>query len=189
MFRLQAAAALFASIACAASAQSRADYMALQYALSNNGVYDSTVDGLAGPATMAAIDIYAAQHSIQPRFWSVADHLSSNISWEVDWTDMFETALTDMLEEYLLDAPSARISERRVFARPDSTGTGSEWYAVCVRVNAKNQFGAYTGYQWLYFPALITRIGSSERVGLHPSLPSLSQTENATWCELGYLFL
>ena len=65
----------------------------------------------------------------------------------------YETTIKDYLSETLKDPYSADI--KYLFEpRKDWTGLGGNkqfGYAVCARVNAKNSFGAYTGFKLAYF--------------------------------------
>ncbi len=163
--------------------------MALQHALAVKGHYTNEVDGVTGPATRAAIRNYADRYGLEPFFWPVAGHIARNLSWELDWNDRFENAVHDTLRGYLLDVESARVDERRAFVLPKTRGAKSEKYGVCVRVNAKNRFGAYVGYQWIYMAGFSFNILDEKTVTLFPPIDYITQEDAITWCALGYVML
>lgn len=180
------AAFLFSCGSTGLQAQERTDYMALQHALSQTGHYSGTVDGLTGPATRAAISSYAADNNIRDDFWDVSSTLSRNIVWEIEWNDAFEKGLNSVLEDYLLDAQSARIDEKRVFRNNKGKLT------ACAKVNAKNSYGAYTGYQWLFMPVVYTEYDGGllklDDVAFFVSPRSdMPQHVAEMWCRLGYV--
>lgn len=125
-------------------AQSRGEFRALQYALGQHGFYDGTVDGLGGPQTRRAISGYAQGNGVANDWQAVSGKLSANITWEVEWTDAAEKAVMENLETHLIDARSARISDKILYRTSDGA-------SACVHVNSKNAIGAYSGYEWLFY--------------------------------------
>lgn len=168
-----------------ATAQGRNEVKALQFALAQHGLYSGTVDGLDGPGTRAAIRSFAERFGIEASFWPVASKMSVNTTWEVEWTDAVEKAVIENLETSLLDARSARIDDRILYR----TNNGA---SACIKVNAKNALGAYTGYHWLFFSIVEVNYPESSLLKLDDTAfavgPAQIEADTAeAWCMLGYV--
>ena len=118
-------------------------------------------------------------------FWPVASKMSVETFWEVDWTAAAEKAVQKAMEMSLLDAASAKIDERILFRTEDGA-------SACVKVNAKNSYGAFTGYRWLYFSLFEVNYPKSSLLKLEDTALALGPLEvsdeaSHAWCMLGYV--
>lgn len=166
-------------------AQDRNDVAALQYALAQHDLYSGTVDGRSGKGTQAAIKAFADKQGIESDFWPVASKMSVNTFWEAAWTDAADQAVLQAMEVSLFDAGSAKIDERILFRTDDGA-------SACVKVNAKNTYGAYTGYRWLYFALVEVNHPKSSLLKLEDTAfavgPAEVSDETAqAWCMLGFV--
>ena len=172
-------AILLASVAFAQDAES---YKALQSSLKDLGFYEGEIDGHTGPATRGAMKSYASANGLEKDFWAIVTRMSLDSKNDVDWTDTMDEGLNRNLEEYLNDAQSARFGEKHFFRTPYGA-------SACVKVNAKNKYGAYVGYTQLYF-AVVESSGflpkvspSNIFIGPFP----VSDDALLVWCSLGYV--
>lgn len=142
--------------------------------------YDGTIDGLAGPATKRAMASYARDHRVENSFVGIATGLiNSGIrrEWLLLPIERMKPSIDAVLESYLLDYQSARVDQIEVLMGPKNG------LAACVRLNAKNAVGAYTGYQTLYLVGV--PLPFQKPYFLEPSDVSSEVAE--TWCALGYV--
>lgn len=160
-----------------AFSQSQTEVRGLQYALMRFGYYSDNVDGVYGPNTRAAVRAYASDKGFDDKFWAVATHIVTpgTITWRTSWTGKMDDSLEILLEHTLIDYESARIRDKYAFI-----GDDGEHFTLCVSVNAKNKFGAYTGYSTIFFPAF--RV-DDRIVGIDSLGPNVSET----LCNFGYV--
>ena len=119
--------------------------MAAQTVLKRLGHYESKVDGRMGPGTRKAVSAYAAANGVGDSFLAVSSHIWGRRDWRTEVTDELEAAFYDALDDTLLDAESARVKDMFAYR-----GKRDNYYVVCASVNAKNGYGAYTGYKPIY---------------------------------------
>lgn len=173
---------LFMLPAISASAQDAMEVRAVQYALSRSGHYESTVDGQMGPGTRRAMRTYADENGVESDFDSVFLYLArAQLPWEVEWSSDIEAAVQSTLEIGLLDYDSAKFSGIHVAHK----GVNEQWISACVDVNAKNRFGAYTGYQWVFLKGLKASVGEKDIYTFF--MDDLSDYEASYLCRLGYV--
>ncbi len=180
-----AAFAVAAILGAPAAAQSRNEVAALQYALMQHGLYTGRIDGKTGKGTQEAMKSFADLKGVESDFWSVASEMSINTFWESDWTDTVEVAVQSALHDALLDAESAKISDRLLFRTDDGA-------SACVKLNAKNSFGAYTGYHWLYFSIVEINMPEPSPLNLKDRAYAIGPAQvgeqtSTTWCMIGYI--
>ncbi len=182
---LTAVCVALALLAGPAMAQDRNAVAALQYALAQHDLYSGTVDGRSGKGTQAAIKAFADKQGVESDFWPVASKMSVNTFWETAWTDAADKAVLLAMETSLFDAGSAKIDERILFRTDDGA-------SACVKVNAKNAHGAYTGHRWLYFSLVEVNYPKSSMLKLEDTAVAIGpadvsdQTAQA-WCMLGFV--
>lgn len=182
-FAFAAIAAIVAPVQV--NAQTAVEYEALQFALKQNHFYDGVVDGKVGPNTRKAMLAFSTAEKVENNFWFIASRLSVQTHWEVNWTPAAEKAILVNLDGVLLDAPSARIKQKLLFRSGEAA-------SACVEVNSKNSYGAYGGYQWLYYTLVEINYAKSSFMELEDSAfavgPYPVSAEVAeTLCMLGFV--
>ena len=164
------------------SAQEAMEVRALQYALSRLDHYNSDIDGQTGPGTRRAIQLYADQNSVSNDFDGVFLHLArATLPWEVEWTDQIDSAVMSALQTGLRDFDSAQFSGVHVAHQSED----GQWASACVDVNARNGFGGYTGFQWVFLKGVRGTIGSQEFYTFF--MEDMSSYEANYLCRLGFV--
>ena len=181
---LTAVCVALALLAGPAMAQDRNAVAALQYALAQHDLYSGTVDGRSGKGTQAAIKAFADKQGVESDFWPVASKMSVNTFWETAWTD---ARIKRSCWRWNVPVRRGVRQDRR--AHPLRTDDGA---SACVKVNAKNAHGAYTGHRWLYFSLVEVNYPKSSMLKLEDTAVAIGpadvsdQTAQA-WCMLGFV--
>jgi len=133
-----------------AEANDRRTVFAVQIFLNAHGYDVGEADGVAGPATRAALVAFSEDHSIEPTvmdFYSYA--LRQNLSQRVEIDD---DGVLDMIREGVaanLRNPSSAQFRNIYSITGPSFADGDETY-FCGQVNGHNAYGGYAGFQWFY---------------------------------------
>jgi len=163
-------------------AQERLEVQALQYSLKRLGFYSSTVDGLMGPGTRAAISAFANENDAEPNFDAVFMNIARrDLPWAGRWNDDAQEAVEATLKNGLIDYGSAQYSGRNMLY----VSEGQKWVTACVEVNARNQLGGYTGYQWFFLKGFRMNIGTAEHYSFF--MDDLTDYQALALCQLGYI--
>ncbi|SFL57279.1 hypothetical protein SAMN04488042_101727 [Shimia aestuarii] len=155
----------------------------MQHALFRLGLYESKIDGLTGPGTRKAMAEYSKRYHVDNNFASIALDIEfkRREQWQAEWTDLLDAAVSEELETYLLDFGSAKIKEKILFVGNHG------WQTACLYINAKNQFGAYTGYQWVFFPMKKSVVDGYPPYVMPDLVPPLPKETYEFWCQMGFV--
>jgi len=126
-----------------AAASERGITTAAQYALKRLEYYTGEIDGLKGPRTRAALDAFANDKRLDHDevIWSLTVHADA---WkEKEIPGFIKEEILEYFEDELKDAESAKIAWETISYGKTSKNT----FSVCGRINAKNSYGAFVGYQ------------------------------------------
>lgn len=169
-------------ISSTAHAQDRFEVSALQYALKRLGLYSSTIDGQMGRGTRNGISAYAHENNTSGDFNGAFLHMARReLPWKIEWNDRVQDAVSAALEIGLLDYASAQFSNlKRLYV-----GEDQQWVTACVDVNAKNEFGAYAGYRWIFLKGVRTRIGAADFYTFF--MVDLTEYQANVYCKLGFV--
>ena len=171
-----------ALLPASAKAQEAMEVRALQYSLSRLGHYSSDVDGKMGPGTRQAIASYAEQNNVGDGFDNVFRDLAhATLPWEVEWSASLEDAAMSALQTSLRDFESAQFSGVHIAHRSED----GRWVSACIDVNARNGYGGYTGYQWVFLKGLRATVGNREIYTFF--MENLSDYEASYLCRLGFV--
>ncbi|MEX0970299.1 MAG: hypothetical protein WD046_07645 [Paracoccaceae bacterium] len=177
--RIFLASLAFVSAFSAAHAQDRLVTWALQARLTQDKLYDGEMDGLSGPATRAAIEIYANNNGIQPSRSAVVEHIMyrSLTSDRRSPTEQELLAARDAARYIMRDAEAAQFRDEWAFDAPGGV-------LICGQVNGKNVYGAYVGFRAYSLTLSVLSIpGNSDPTLIPLGEPNMDNA--GVFCSLG----
>ncbi len=117
--------------------------VAIQLRLSQGDYYAGQADGKFGPETQRAFSGFAADHGIKPIVEDIYGKLiEAALPARRDLTEGEMAAAVEAVKEQLLDPYTADVVVE--FGYPGNRDV----VVACGRVNAKNRYGGYVGFQW-----------------------------------------
>lgn len=126
-----------------AFASERGVIAAAQYALKRLEYYEGQVDGLNGPRTRAAFDAFAKDKRLDDDqvLWSLTVHADT---WKKkNIPNFIKEEVSTYFKHNIKDAESAKIIWETIAYGAKT----KDIFSVCGKINAKNSYGAYVGYQ------------------------------------------
>lgn len=121
-----------------------------QIILNHHGYNAGDPDGVAGPATLAALQEFSSYNSIEPTFPALYSFaLSKNISQRQEITDNdYMLSIEKSVASNLRNPESARF--RDIYSIKGPSFGDQETTYVCGNVNGHNAYGGYAGFKWFY---------------------------------------
>lgn len=147
----------------------------MQLRLKQEGHYAGKADGTSGPMTRRAVQAYASEQDIEATTQAVVENMIERAREEQrELTDLQAGAAVEGIKNALNDPYSADIKTH--FGYLTSRGI----ILVCGEVNAKNTYGAYTGFQWFNIPLMPSLSGSYRALS-----PDFAEDGALEYCMLG----